>query len=115
MKKVRTVNPARIYQARLKVGTQDDLAYKIRQLSDGEVKTTAGRISRWENGTNAPHAEAVPLIAEAAGVSIDYLYGTDESSAAEDEEDSSVDLGVVLHEAAAVFARLGSAFGRVTA
>lgn len=109
MTKVRSVNPARIYQARLAAGmTQDDLAHRIRVLSSDRIRTTASRLSRWENGTNSPHAEAVPVIAAATKVTLDYLYGSDD----DEEESEAVDIQAVLHEAAAVFAKLGSAFGQ---
>lgn len=79
-----SVNPRRIYELRLRAGkTQADIAYAIRQHGH---KANERSIRRWESGQHAPHANVVPALAEALGVSIDALYERDED-AAESEED----------------------------
>jgi transcriptional regulator with XRE-family HTH domain len=80
------INPKRVLQARLRAKfTQDDLAFKIRELSGGSSRTSTKQISRWENGQAGPHSSIVPLIARACDVAIDYLYAADD-----DEEPRSV-------------------------
>lgn len=80
-----TVNANRIYQARLSSGqTQADIAYKIRAHGH---KANERSIRRWESGQHAPHANVVPALAEALGVSIDSLYEQAEQD--DDEEDEA--------------------------
>lgn len=79
------VNANRIYQARLESGqTQADIAYKIRRHGH---KANERSIRRWESGQHAPHANVVPALAEALGVSIESLY--EQSDSDDDEEDEA--------------------------
>ncbi len=79
------INSQRIYDARLaKDMSQADVAYKLRQHGH---KATERSIRRWETGVNAPHANVVPALAEALGISIEKLY---EQSDDDDEEDEAV-------------------------
>lgn len=88
------VNSNRIYQARLSSGqTQADIAYKIRQHGH---KANERSIRRWESGQHAPHANVVPALAEALGVSIDSLY---EQSDGDDEEEDEAALRRLAHMA----------------
>lgn len=76
------VNPRQINQARLRAGlTQADVAYRLREHGH---KANERSIRRWESGQHAPHANVVPALAEALGVSIDELYGDPE-----DDEEAS--------------------------
>lgn len=80
------MNPARLYQARLEAGlTQADVAYRIRTHGH---KANERSIRRWESGQHAPHANVVPALAEALGISIDTLYQRSESGN-DDEEDEA--------------------------
>lgn len=80
------INPSRLYQARLAKGlTQADVAYSIRTHGH---KANERSIRRWESGQHAPHANVVPALAEALGVTIESLYEQTEG-AAEDEEDEA--------------------------
>jgi len=54
--------------------TQGDLAYRLRELSGGRVKTTQSQISNWERGVAAPSSIALPFIAEATGHAIEFFY-----------------------------------------
>jgi len=82
---VRSLNPARIYQARLRAKlTQDELAHRLR---DRGIKASARYINRWEKGVNAPRADVIPVLAEALEVSISELYQPDD---ADDEEAASM-------------------------
>lgn len=84
MVRVRSLNPSRIYRARLKADlTQEELAYRLR---DAGVKASGRYINRWENGHNAPRAEVLPVLAEILGVSIGELY----EPTADDEEDRAL-------------------------
>lgn len=88
------VNSNRIYQARLASGqTQADIAFKIRQHGH---KANERSIRRWESGQHAPHANVVPALAEALGVSIDSLY---ERADADDEEEDEAALRRLAHMA----------------
>jgi transcriptional regulator with XRE-family HTH domain len=83
MSTVRTLNPGRIYTARLRVGlVQEDVAHELRRRG---FRTTAKSVSQWERGLNAPRAEVIPALADILGVSLDELYSGDA-----DEEDASV-------------------------
>lgn len=84
MRRMRTVavNARRIYKARLDAGmSQADVAQKLRNQGH---KATERSIRRWETGANAPHANVVPALAGALGVSLESLY----ESGDEDEESS---------------------------
>lgn len=72
-----------IYKARLAAGlTQADVAYRIRGRGH---KATERSIRRWESGAHAPHANVVPALAEALGVSVEALYQGAEDGEEEDE------------------------------
>ncbi len=78
------VNPGRIYQARLAAKmTQADVAYRIRERGH---KANERSIRRWESGQHAPHANVVPALAEALGVSMDALYQVAPGDDGEEDE-----------------------------
>lgn len=82
------VNPTRIYQARLDAGlTQADVAYRIRTHGH---KANERSIRRWESGQHAPHANVVPALAEALGISIDRLYEQTESGDGDEEDEAAL-------------------------
>jgi transcriptional regulator with XRE-family HTH domain len=88
--------------------SQGDLAYKIRDLSRNNLKPDASSISDYENGRNVPSGDALPIIAEALGKSIEFFY----SSGAQEEEDeemvalpSHLELLEALRPIAALFDR----------
>lgn len=77
------INPIVVNQARLRAGmTQADVAYKLRERGH---KANERSIRRWESGQHAPHANVVPALAEALGITIDDLYASDETAEEEDE------------------------------
>ena len=77
-------NPRHLNQARLRAGmSQDDLAYKVRDLSENRVKANHSSVSDHERGVNTPTGETVVLYAAATGQSIEFFY----ASGAEEEED----------------------------
>lgn len=79
------INPTNINQARLKAGmTQADVAYRLREQGH---KANERSIRRWESGQHAPHANVVPALANALGVTIDALYVRE--GAEDDEEDEA--------------------------
>lgn len=88
------INPKRINQARLAADmSQADVAYRLRQHGH---KATERSIRRWETGQHAPHANIVPVLADALGVSIDELY---ESTGSDDEEeDEAAVLRRIAHQ-----------------
>lgn len=82
--KVRTLQPGRIHDARLKAElSQEEVAYRLRQRG---VSASSQQIRRWERGSHSPRASVIPAIADVLGVSIDSLYGDDD----DDEEADSV-------------------------
>jgi transcriptional regulator with XRE-family HTH domain len=84
-----TFSPHRFSQARLAANmSQGDLAYSIRDLSHNNLKPDASSISDYENGRNVPSGDALPIIAEALGKSIEFFY----SSGAEEEDDEEAAL-----------------------
>lgn len=86
------VNPHRINQARLHAGmTQADVAYRLREQGH---KANERSIRRWESGQHAPHANVVPALADALGITIDELYTTDGS---DDEEEDEAALRRLAH------------------
>ncbi len=88
------VNAKRINQARLRAGmTQADVAYKLREQGH---KANERSIRRWESGQHAPHANVVPALAEALGVSIDALYERSDSD--DEEEDEAAVLRRIAHQ-----------------
>ena len=87
------VNPVRIYEARVAAKkTQADVAYAIRQHGH---KANERSIRRWESGQHAPHANVVPALAEALGISIDALY--QQSGSADDDEEDEAALRRLAH------------------
>lgn len=88
------INSKRLYAARLTKGmSQADVAYKLREHGH---KATERSIRRWETGVNAPHANVVPALAEALGVTIDTLYEQTDSD--DDEEDEAAVLRRIAHQ-----------------
>ena len=91
-------SPHRFSQARLAANmSHGDFAYKIRELSHNNLKPDASSISDYENGRNVPSGDALPIIAEALGKSIEFFYtsGADE----EDEEVAALPSHLELLEA----------------
>lgn len=89
-----SVNPTRINQARLSAGmTQADVAHKLREHGH---KANERSIRRWESGQHAPHANIVPALADALGISIDSLY--EQVSEAEDDDDEDAALKHLAHK-----------------
>jgi transcriptional regulator with XRE-family HTH domain len=82
-----SINGVRVYKLRLEKGwSQDDLAFEMRRVSGGALKTNAQQISRIETGkTTDPRGKVVAVLAAALGVSRDELYASDE-----DEEPRAV-------------------------
>jgi len=88
------INPKRINQARLAADmSQADVAHRLRIHGH---KATERSIRRWETGQHAPHANVVPVLAEALGVTIDALYEQTDSS--DDEEDEAAVLRRIAHQ-----------------
>jgi len=88
------INPKRINQARLAADmSQADVAYRLRQHGH---KATERSIRRWETGQHAPHANIVPVLADALGISIDELYESTGSD--DDEEDEAAVFRRIAHQ-----------------
>ena len=86
------VNPGRLLELRTAAKlTQADVAYRIRQHGH---KANERSIRRWERGQHAPHANVVPSLAEALGVSIESLYAQEDGA---DEEEDKMHLRRVAH------------------
>lgn len=86
------VNPGRLLELRTAAKlTQADVAYRIRQHGH---KANERSIRRWESGQHAPHANVVPSLAEALGVSIESLYAQEDGA---DEEEDEMHLRRVAH------------------
>lgn len=66
------------YSRKNKGLTQSELANRI--------KTTKGTISNYENGYSTPSNEMLISLANALGVSVDYLLGRSETTLKESEE-----------------------------
>jgi len=82
------INSQRIYDARLaKDMSQADVAYKLREHGH---KATERSIRRWETGVNAPHANVVPALAEALGITIETLYEQDGADDEEEEDETAL-------------------------
>ena len=75
--------------------TQADVAFRVRQHGH---KANERSIQRWESGKHAPHANVVPALAEALGVSIDSLYEQSENGDGDDEEDDAAVIRRVAHQ-----------------
>lgn len=77
-------SPRKLLALRLAAGfSQDDLAYELRKRATG---ASAKQVSRWENGSHAPRAAVLPVLADALGVEIDAFYGSAGESDDDDEE-----------------------------
>lgn len=75
-------------QARLAASmTQDDLAFALRRVTRGDLKTNAQAISKWERGKHTPTSEAVAAIAAATGQEIGFFY-EDNGNGEDDEEEA---------------------------
>jgi hypothetical protein len=87
--KTLTLRGARIEAAmKARKMTPDDLAYEIRRLSGGAIRTTTRSVLNWIQGVNVPRGDVIPLIAQATRQPIDFFYGNDddtEGSAADEE------------------------------
>jgi transcriptional regulator with XRE-family HTH domain len=88
VQKLREIHCARLRAARAAKGwSRDTLAYEVRRrIPNNEYLTSARSIQRWESGKNQPAAAIVPVLGEALGVSVSYLYGEDEDGSEDDEE-----------------------------
>jgi len=62
--------------------SRGDLAFKMRELSDGEIKPTERSIRGWERNENEPLGTAAVVAARAVGVDVEFFY----TSSGEDEE-----------------------------
>lgn len=58
--------------------TQADVAYRLREHGH---KANERSIRRWESGEHAPHANVVPDLAAALGITLDELYTPDVADA----------------------------------
>lgn len=92
---MQAVNPRRVLKARLRAGlSQGDLVHAIRSL--GDFKTTERSVRNWETARpdgrckHAPHADMVPAIAAATGVDVEYLYGGEDETSAEDDSEAAL-------------------------
>lgn len=91
---VKTLQPRKILQARLRRGfTQEDVAFHLRTRG---VAASGKQVHRWERGSHAPRAAVIPALAEVLGVTIDQLYG--------DDDDEEEDLASVLKRAISALA-----------
>lgn len=53
--------------------TLEEFARKIRNETDGKIKTTKSNVSKWEKGLNIPNDITLKAIANLGGVSTDYI------------------------------------------
>lgn len=82
------LNPNRIAEAmRTRKMTPDDLAYEIRRLSQGTVRTTARNVQDWVRGKHEPRASVLPLIAIATGKTLDYFFANGEDALVHEDEE----------------------------
>lgn len=69
-----------------------------------EIGVSAQAVSKWENGTNLPDIQLLPILADIFGVSIDTLYGREKSK-------SELEVPGVFEECCeAVMNTIGTAF-----
>lgn len=69
-----------------------------------EIGVSAQAVSKWENGTNLPDIQLLPILADIFGVSIDALYGREKSR-------SELEIPGVFEECCeAVMNAIGTAF-----
>jgi transcriptional regulator with XRE-family HTH domain len=86
---VTTFNPSRFERAITRKGyTPADLAYEMRRLSAGRLKTTESQIYKWIRGDHVPSGAALAVAALALDVSVDSFFERDEAD--EEEEPASV-------------------------
>jgi transcriptional regulator with XRE-family HTH domain len=79
------VNPNRIRQARLAANmSRADLAFRIREVSGGKIRTAERSVAGWERGEYKPSDGVIPAIAAATDHEISFFYEQDESD--DDEE-----------------------------
>lgn len=65
---------------------QHDLASRLRGRGYGTTQTT---VSRWESGQE-PRSHVLPALAQELGVAVTELYGDEETTASEDDEESDL-------------------------
>jgi len=93
MNEAPVLNPARIEKARLSSNmSRADLAFAVRQVTDGRLKPTEQTIKRWAQGKHLPNADAISAIATATGNDIDFFYEQDGDDADEEEAELLRDL-----------------------
>ena len=63
--------------------TAADLAYEMRRVSGGRLKTTESQVYKWLRGDHVPTGGTVAVAARLTGVAADSLFESDE-----DEGDS---------------------------
>lgn len=57
--------------------TPDDLAFEVRRLSDGRIRCTSRSVTNWTRRGTEPRSGALPYIAQALRVSVDWLVSGD--------------------------------------
>lgn len=84
---VGTFNPKRLERAiQRKSLTAADLAYEMRKLTGGRLKTTESQVYKWLRGDHVPTGGAVAVAARVLDVPSDSLFEHDD----EEEESRSV-------------------------
>ena len=93
-------NGHRLETARLKADmSRGDLAFKMRELSDGAVKPTERSIRGWEKNENEPIGTAAVVAAKAVGVDVEFFYTAE-------GEDEDPDMLAALYRRAAARRRV---------
>jgi len=93
MSSVQYANPKQISRARLAANmSRADLAFAVRRVTDGQIKSTERGVRGWEKGEYRPSDGVIPAVAAATGQSIEFFYELD---ADDDEGDPELlrDLG----------------------
>lgn len=76
---VGTFNPKRLERAmQAKSLTAADMAYEMRRLSGGRLKTTESQVYKWLRGDHVPAGRAVAIAARVTEVSSDDLFEHDD-------------------------------------
>jgi len=89
MQEAPALNPARIENARLAANmSRADLAFAVRDVTNGRLKPTEQTIRRWSQGRHIPREGAIAAIAVATGHEISFFYEQD--AGGDDEEEAEL-------------------------